>query len=269
MSGDPADRSWSRELRRLREERGMTREVLARRSGISVSAVKAFETGKRHPKEGTLSALIDALGLTREQANPVRSGAGYPDDWYSLLHDRYPSAAIDLEAAVKDVPWPAFVSNQAIDILHTNQMFEDLMGVDLRQEFTARGDRNFLAHASNPRFTGRFDNFDELVTYMVGLVKGDPRWHQSPDRPAPWLNEPLARFMAGDPGLVSRVLQLWNEAPPIPHRARHTYRVRIRHGDAVLGFAASTTIADLWNELSWNEWIPDDDAAVNFAKQFR
>jgi hypothetical protein len=64
--------------------------------------------------------------------------------------------------------------------------------------------------------------------------------------------------MAGDQALVARVLQLWQEAPPLPHRTRHMYSVRLNCDGAILRFQGSTTIADLWAELSWNEWVPDD-----------
>lgn len=229
-------------------------------SGISVSGLKAFETGKRHPREVTLAALIDALGLTREQANPIRTSAGFGDDWYGLFHQRYPSGAIDLAAEVERVRWPAFVSNQGIDVLYANRPFQRLFGVDMQTDLEGEGERNFLSQASNPRFVEVFDNFDEIVKFMIGLVKGDPRWHQAPTNPAPWLRSALDQFMRGDPELVRRVLNLWNEAEPIPHRARHIYNVRLMVDGRLLRFVGSTTIADLWNELSWNEWVPDDVA---------
>lgn len=249
---------WSLAIRLHREAAGLTRDDLALRTGISASAIKAFERGLRHPKESTLAAIVDALGLTREQANPIRNDAGYPEDWYALFHDRYPSSALDLDAAVRDCPWPAFVSNQAIDVIHWNSLFERLMGVDLSRELTGPGERNFLARASDARFHHVFENFDEMVSYIVGLVKGDPRWRQSPATPAPWLERSVGSFLQGDPQIVGRVLELWNTADPIAHGARHSYPVRLRHGDLVLSFRGSTTIADLWNELSWNEWVPED-----------
>ena len=61
----------------------------AARAGVSEHAVKAFEWGKRRPREATLNAIIDALGLTREEANPIRIALGFPDDWYAMMHERF------------------------------------------------------------------------------------------------------------------------------------------------------------------------------------
>jgi hypothetical protein len=227
---------------------------------VSPSAVKSFELGRRHPKESTLNALIDALGLTRDEANPMRRAAGHPDDWFALFQDRYPSDTMDIAADVRKYDWPVFITNQAIDVVYANSAFEAAMGVDLSREFRGPGERNFLAQASNPRFVGNFANFDELVTYMIGLVKGDPRWHQSVQNPAPWMQGAMQKFLAGDQKLVQRVLELWSTAPPLPHRARHTYTVQLRAGSSTLRLQGSTSIADLWNELSWNEWVPEDGA---------
>ena len=71
---------WCSALRAHREREGISRAALARRAGISEHAVKAFEFGRRRPKESTLTAIVDALGLTREEANPIRAELGYPPD---------------------------------------------------------------------------------------------------------------------------------------------------------------------------------------------
>jgi hypothetical protein len=90
-------------------------------------------------------------------------------------------------------------------------------------------------------------------------VKGDPRWQQSLANPSPWMKSRFDMFLAGDPDYVSRFMRLWVEAPPIPHRARHVYPVRLHHpGGSIMRFRASATIADLWNELTWHDWTPED-----------
>jgi transcriptional regulator with XRE-family HTH domain len=250
---------WSTQLRRHRERKGLTREGLAARAGISASAIKSIERGKRHPKEDTLKALTDALGLTRDEANPIRLAAGYSVDWYGLLHERYPSTPEDLQAQVDEYPWPAFITNQSFDLLHANRAFELVWDVDLSRERLGPGERNFLSGATEPRFLDYVDNFDELVTYMIGLVKGDPRWQQSPANPAPWLQDVMDKLSEGNPRLFARIGALWQQAEPIPHRSRHIYHVSWRHrGETPMRFVCSTSIADLWNELSWNEWVPAD-----------
>lgn len=258
---------WSAALQQERERRGLSRPALAARAGISPSAVKAFENGRRYPKAATLNALIDALGLSRDEASPILQGAGHPDDWYAIMHDRFPSDVLDLIEQANTCPWPVFISNQAIDVVHANACIERVLNVDLSREFTAPDERNFLAQASSPRFVEMFENFDELVTYMVGLVKGDPRWQQSPENPSPWMQGPVQSFLKGDPDLVQRVLSLWAAAPPRPHRTRHSYAVRLRHPElGRLSFRGSTTIADLWAELSFNEWVPEDAATLEAMK---
>ena len=48
-------------MRRRREELGLTRQQLADKLGVSVSAVGNYETGVSAPKEGVLLRLFDAL----------------------------------------------------------------------------------------------------------------------------------------------------------------------------------------------------------------
>ncbi|HEY5625267.1 MAG TPA: helix-turn-helix transcriptional regulator [Dehalococcoidia bacterium] len=248
---------WHVALRQHRRNRGLSRAALAARAGVSASSLKAFEHGQRHPKEATLNALIDALGLAREEANPMRLSAGYAVDWFGLLSARYPSE--DLAKDIEACPWPVFITNQATDVVHANHAFQRVWDVDLSREFLDPGERNLIANASNPRWVHSIENFDEMVTYLVGLIKGDPRWAQTPENPAPWLQSHLQRFIEGDPAAVQRVLRLWNDAPPLVHRARHMFRVRWRYREkSSLRFLGITTIADLWNELSWNDWLPED-----------
>ena len=51
-------------LRRLREERGLSREDLASLSGISVSSIQKIEIG---PLASTMMACVDAALSTQEQ----------------------------------------------------------------------------------------------------------------------------------------------------------------------------------------------------------
>jgi XRE family transcriptional regulator, aerobic/anaerobic benzoate catabolism transcriptional regulator len=51
-------------VRRLREERGLSREVLAVNAGLSTGALSRLELGRSDPAWSTICAAADALGLT-------------------------------------------------------------------------------------------------------------------------------------------------------------------------------------------------------------
>lgn len=59
---------FSHQLRELRRAAGLTQEELAERSGLSVKAVSALESGRRqHPYPHTVRAIADALNLSDDE----------------------------------------------------------------------------------------------------------------------------------------------------------------------------------------------------------
>jgi hypothetical protein len=226
---------------------------------MSLSAVKAYEAGTRHPSQAALDAIIGALGLPREDANPIRAGAGYAIDWQSLFQQRYIFDRTDLREEMEAYAWPVFITNMAYELVEANRAFERLWRVDLSEDATKPGERNFLARASEAGLASRIANYDEVLTFMIGLAKGDPRFAQNPERPAPWLRDAFTTLLQGDAAYITRLMKLWEAAPALPHRVRHQYRVVWKH-DArrQIRFLCEVSIADVWDELSWNQWVPGD-----------
>src|SRR4028118_533994 len=64
--GDCVSEQLGLELRRLREERGLTVEELAEKSGISATTVRAVERGTREARGDTVAQLAKPLGPTFE-----------------------------------------------------------------------------------------------------------------------------------------------------------------------------------------------------------
>ncbi len=247
---------WQATLRERRHALGLSQRELSVRSGLSLGAVKAYETGARTPSRASLTALVDALQLPREDANRVYAGAGYAIDWYTLLEGRY---VFDLHVAAEQlegVDWPAFITNQACDIVVANKTFHRLMNVIDERD---RAALNLFSAGALEQFARRIDNYDELIMFMMGLAKGDPRRPQDLQRPAPWLQQAAESVMAGDPELAQRYMRLWSEAQPVPHRTTHQFRVNWRYeASQALRFVGMLTVADIWSELSRNDWIPAD-----------
>lgn len=250
---------WRSSLREWRRRRDLTQENLATRSGVSRSAVRAYESGARKPSREALTNLVRSLGMPRQEANLIFASAGYTIDWSTLLNGRYVFDEDVAKRQLEQCPWPAFLTDQAINVVATNPLLELIFDVDLSTQYLGPADRNLLGGASDPQLARHLENYDEVVSFMIGLAKGDPRVQQNMERPSPWLEEPMARFLKGDPQLITRVMGLWESAEPIPHRTRHQFEVRwLYKGQTPMRFMGVLSTADVWNELSWNDWIPAD-----------
>jgi transcriptional regulator with XRE-family HTH domain len=65
MSRSPApDPVLSDVLRRLREDRGLTLEALAFKSGVSISSLGRIELGRTSAARATVVQIADALGIS-------------------------------------------------------------------------------------------------------------------------------------------------------------------------------------------------------------
>ena len=65
-----------RELQRIREERGLTVEELAEKSGISVTTIRAVERGTRETRGDTVAKLARPLVLTFDEVWRLQRGWG-------------------------------------------------------------------------------------------------------------------------------------------------------------------------------------------------
>jgi transcriptional regulator with XRE-family HTH domain len=73
------DRALAGALRRMREERGITCEALALRSGITVSALSRIELARTTPGWDTVRLLATALDVTMVQLSAAVEASSPPD----------------------------------------------------------------------------------------------------------------------------------------------------------------------------------------------
>jgi transcriptional regulator with XRE-family HTH domain len=83
---DQHARQLGEKLRRLRQQQGLTLRSLAKKVGVTATALHAWENGRRNPKTEHLQAFAHAFKLTRSellddiehgaQWDPVRSAQG-------------------------------------------------------------------------------------------------------------------------------------------------------------------------------------------------
>jgi transcriptional regulator with XRE-family HTH domain len=261
---------WRRSMRDTRKQRGLSRADVAHRSGLSQSAIKAYESGDRHPSREALTAIIDALGLTKDQANPLLAGAGYATNVSAIFHQAYgPYEQEWFEREVEWSAWPAAVTNEASDIIAANRIFRRLVGIPLSEKLPRPERWNLIVLASDPAFGEHVENWDEVFSVMLGLGKADLRRDVNPERPAPWTTEAFKLFLQGDPAYVARLLKLWDGAQPVAHTTRLHLPVRWRHEGQTLRFQSVLHIADVWKVYAWSDWIPEDEATMRALAALR
>jgi transcriptional regulator with XRE-family HTH domain len=254
---------WRASLREQRIARRLSQADVAARANLSAASVRAYENGSRHPTVEALDALIKAIGLTPEQANPVRAGAGYSVDLRWLISSRYAPAHLEqLAEQAESYTWPVVVTNVASDLLVMNAAFKASVGPALMKRLSADPElRNYIAVASDPEFVARIDNWDEAVKFMIGVAKGEPREDHNLERPVPFTEGAIARFLKGDPALVRRMMTLWQEADPVAPGTRRHYRWLWRSEDGrPMRFMCVLHVADIWSELTWIDYVPQDAA---------
>jgi transcriptional regulator with XRE-family HTH domain len=69
-------RSLGRQIRSLREHRGLSLNQLARQSGISVTGIRNIEFGRANPGLLTVVAILDVLGVSLDELVSLARRAG-------------------------------------------------------------------------------------------------------------------------------------------------------------------------------------------------
>jgi transcriptional regulator with XRE-family HTH domain len=68
-------------LRFYRAGQGLSQSELARKAGLTYSAISRLEAGNRRPKRETVESLAKALELGPEEAKELFEKAGYAWKW--------------------------------------------------------------------------------------------------------------------------------------------------------------------------------------------
>jgi transcriptional regulator with XRE-family HTH domain len=62
-TAQPPDKALAAVLRKLREDRGLTREAVAFKAGITTGSLARIELGQADPRYTTIRDVADALGV--------------------------------------------------------------------------------------------------------------------------------------------------------------------------------------------------------------
>lgn len=261
MTNEPRG-DWRALLRDARQAVLLTREQLAARSGVSAVSIKAYELGTRNPTRELLTVLLDALELDRYGRNQVLEAAGFRPDGLDVWK-RNPDFALSFDEAVAEVQryrWPAFLTGEGMKLLAANAAYQRLFG---RQPEAAQAqgvEGSFLTWMSHPVIARLVKNWDEVMTFMIGELKGSLRFPEAtPEGSSTYVNAAMERFFKGDPAYINRYLKLWDTTPASKAKSRFSYRVVIDH--PLIGELDFRCIGMGVNEVDGlviNDWLPQD-----------
>lgn len=109
-------------LRQIRSEHGLTQSELARRLGISPSAVGMYEQGRREPDGETLARMASVLGCSTDELLGVKAPRELDDviDRFArtlelqpgLMYHGAPLTAADREKLVSAIRVAAAISSE-------------------------------------------------------------------------------------------------------------------------------------------------------------
>ncbi len=268
-------RDWPSELRMWRKAEGLSREQLARLSGVSPETIKGYELGRRRPTGETLELLLDALRVERGARAGLLEAAGFAPHAERLRPrpDTYGFRLEDAQREIDSYEWPAQVNNELMEVVAANAAAAVLWGRS-DKEIGQPVASNLMGVASHPEFGGRIRNWEQVVSVGVGIMKGHTRGNElDPERLSPYYAKVLQEFLAGDPQYIARLLRLWESVEPRTPKSRWTIPVVLDHPD--VGEMRFTWLSSMCNEIDglfFNDWMPMDGrtwSALDELKQRR
>ena len=254
---------WRKQLEAARRLLGLSREELARLAGVSPSTVRGYEDGRRHPRQESLDAILEALHLDRTEANPIREAAGFAPVRSLWDHDAsYYYTVEELQEYVERVTWPQFINNDNMEVVAANRVASWVWGLDYQEERRRRTkfEMNLLAVANEFDFPNVVENWDEVLELLCGIYKGALAGltgaRADLEEPNPYLASIIDHFTRVDHRFLERLIDAWNRATPSPSKVRNLYRIIWNHRFGRMSFVCMMSTASEREGLAFNDWIP-------------
>lgn len=266
---------WAAKLKLAREALGLSRGRVAGLAGVPSHTLRRWEDGSRRPPEPRLRRLLDALKLTGTEGNDILRDAGYHVEPTLYPNWRFPNyfyTIDEVQRVVEDVPWPEMVLDNNVGLIAANKAMAAVWRVNLEAERRkrSRAQMNLLSVASDHHFADRVMNWEELISVIIGVVKGQPERPESLEQPSAYLNAVLEEFAKGDRVFLERLLDVWASCEPIPAKCRWSYRVVWVDPDfGEMRFHALVSTCSEPAGLAFSDWHPTDAETWQVLEQVK
>ncbi len=212
--------AWNEKLRSIRERRGLSRQELAERCGVSVDSLRSYELGRRRPTCDHLLDLLNCLKADEHSRGIILAGAGLaPESPVERFREPNvpPREAVQL---IRRRPLPAFLLNERAEVLAVSGAAWRLLGMRDRDQRPRR--RGAMSEIAFRMAAARLVNWDEVMSELIQFFKAGQPENLSLDAAGPPISTTVKKLAAEEPARWGRVARLWESTPPF--RGRMTGR---------------------------------------------
>lgn len=261
---------WNELLRQARGRAGLSQAGLARLAGVSEPTISNYERGSTRPTRETVLRLTGAMQLDREATNRILSGADLdrlPSGKLSQLWEqRLPLDRLQREVAA--YPWPCLVNNERMEIVAWNEPANRVAELDFGRDLPLPHQRHMLRIAVRPEFLAGMQNWDEMVSVVLGMLKDEHPELGQLMADEPYYKTLINELLHGSPQVAQRLLGLWHASPPRHEDSRLTFQPiwRVRDGTELRFNCVLTPWSDFDAEWAF-DWHPADAVTWRWLRE--
>lgn len=180
--------TWNELLRDARLAQQRSQQDLARLAGVSAETISLYERAAVQPERPTLLRVTRMLRLPRRDTNAILTAGGFaPLPVGRLAQFETRRRTLDyLQGEVGAYAWPCLVTNNRMEIIAWNEPASRVAELDFARELPLPSQRNLFRIAAMPHFLQRLGNWDELVSVIIALLKGEGAELTDPDTGPPY-----------------------------------------------------------------------------------
>ena len=227
-SARPELLSFGETIRQERATARMSMRQLAEETGLGVSTITAYESGRRNPSRVAVIALCRALNLDGYSTNRFLREFDHeeePSDWarwiagatpvgtYRNRNALHATSLQAFKAACDGLQWPSVLLDAGCHVVHANPLAQRLVPLRSFAPLNGRPGPHLLQLMVSRQFTEALGNWDEVAGVILPgrlepLVLNAPR-----DASANNLMDVARELIRTERDGIDRVADVWRSSP--------------------------------------------------------
>ena len=234
------------EIARVRADARISRAELARRSGVSVAAITAYERGRRSPSRNALVALCRALTMDGYTTNRLLREASFdeePSDWARFMSGETPISVYEGKAPIyatsgpaifresDALQWPCVVLDASCHVVHANPHARRLVDLARWRPLPGRPGPHLMQLMVSQQFREQVANWTTVAGVVLpgrleAQVLGNPG-----DTSAGGVRAVAEHLRKTEADGLGQLFDVWSNSPGFSSLRRPAVRFEWRTGE--------------------------------------